>query len=443
MPFNIIDCRRLLNSFDDKREGLVLVYLLALADEEGWVKSSIYAMARELDMHRQTLTRLLHRLFEKGFASWNSSERKGLRVECKRNVTSISDTALSHSENVTFHSETALSHSENVTFRSEDELPTAENYSPIHSQINQKFDSSHALGVTGGVTSDVTDFSTSDGALSYCDSEGCKSEENRVVTGSVTHGVTDFTPDGTTKEETKENKEKNPPTPPKKEKKQKKEEKTLSNGHAREKNPDSEICFANLFNFSPLPTQERSLFIDEPTTATQPSLLPTQEAILFSDEPTTTAQPSLLPTQEAILFTDEPMTITAPAPMPAQKKKKTKASETLEERRQQFLDALTPYIDRYGEEMVRRFGEYWTEPNLRLTRMRFEMQTTWSTPMRLARWARNEQSFNKNNYYHDTFHKPTPNDYIADAQQFAINATEDFIRQAESRRGGIPPHLPL
>ena len=120
-----------------------------------------------------------------------------------------------------------------------------------------------------------------------------------------------------------------------------------------------------------------------------------------------------------------------------------KPEEKLAERRQQFLASLTPYHERYGKEMVTQFGDYWTEPNRSLTKMRFELQRTWSTTLRLATWARNDKIFTHNHNNHDKTTRPTAAEFIADAQRTAIEETERFIREAEIRRGGIPPHLPF
>ena len=115
----------------------------------------------------------------------------------------------------------------------------------------------------------------------------------------------------------------------------------------------------------------------------------------------------------------------------------------LERRRQQFLASLTPYHERYGQEMVTHFADYWTEPNRSQTKMRFELQRTWSTPLRLATWARNDKLFTQNNNRHDKKSRPTAAEFIYNAQRTAIEETERFIRESEIRRGGIPPHLPF
>ncbi|MBR6981562.1 MAG: hypothetical protein IKH88_17280 [Prevotella sp.] len=93
--------------------------------------------------------------------------------------------------------------------------------------------------------------------------------------------------------------------------------------------------------------------------------------------------------------------------------------------------------------MMRHFGEYWTEENRSLTRVCFEMQPTWNTSKRLARWARNELSFQQNYTNQGGYNRSTAADHIREAQETAIRETEEFIRQAEMRRGARPPHLPV
>ena len=118
----------------------------------------------------------------------------------------------------------------------------------------------------------------------------------------------------------------------------------------------------------------------------------------------------------------------SPFPVCARKEISAKTDEErLAQRRQRFIDTLQPFAARYGEEMIRQFAEYWTETNRSNTRMRFELQRTWNTSLRLARWARNDYTFNQpsfNSNYHDNHsnphHRPTSADYIREAQQWAI-----------------------
>lgn len=56
---------------------------------------------------------------------------------------------------------------------------------------------------------------------------------------------------------------------------------------------------------------------------------------------------------------------------------------------------------KYGQQMLQDFFDYWSEPNPSGTKMRFELQKTWDINRRLARWARN--NFNQ----YGTDNKPT------------------------------------
>lgn len=58
----------------------------------------------------------------------------------------------------------------------------------------------------------------------------------------------------------------------------------------------------------------------------------------------------------------------------------------ISERKQNFKEQLVPYIDKYGLEMLKAFSKYWTELNLKKTKMRFEMQDAFEIPKRLATW---------------------------------------------------------
>lgn len=58
----------------------------------------------------------------------------------------------------------------------------------------------------------------------------------------------------------------------------------------------------------------------------------------------------------------------------------------IERRQLKFYDSLVPFVEKYGREMVREFYNYWSEYNRSGTKMRFELQPTWVTSKRLARW---------------------------------------------------------
>lgn len=66
----------------------------------------------------------------------------------------------------------------------------------------------------------------------------------------------------------------------------------------------------------------------------------------------------------------------------------------MERRKKDFGMTLQPYTEQYGREMLNKFYRYWTEPNKSGTKMRFELERTWSIAGRLATWAGNQSVFN-------------------------------------------------
>ncbi len=116
---------------------------------------------------------------------------------------------------------------------------------------------------------------------------------------------------------------------------------------------------------------------------------------------------------------------------PPSRTRARKSTQTLDERRQTFIESLTPFIPTYGMEMVNAFIDYWTEPNRSCSRMRFELQRTWSLPLRLATWARHDRVFVQRTAY---THRPTSNECVAHAQQWAIAETARVVREAEMAR---------
>ena len=114
------------------------------------------------------------------------------------------------------------------------------------------------------------------------------------------------------------------------------------------------------------------------------------------------------------------------------------SAKTFDERRQAFIDSLTPFIPTYGMEMINAFADYWTEPNRSCSRMRFELQRTWSLPLRLATWARHDRVFAQRTAYP---HRPTSNECVIQAQQWAIAESARIVREAEMSRRQQGQHL--
>jgi len=66
---------------------------------------------------------------------------------------------------------------------------------------------------------------------------------------------------------------------------------------------------------------------------------------------------------------------------------------SISERKINFRSTLEPFLQIYGKEVLNAFFLYWTEPNLANTKMRFEMQKTWSISLRLSQWANRDKTF--------------------------------------------------
>ena len=65
----------------------------------------------------------------------------------------------------------------------------------------------------------------------------------------------------------------------------------------------------------------------------------------------------------------------------------------MEQRKKDFGLTLQPYVEQYGRQMLSDFFRYWTEPNKSGTKMKFELERTWSVSGRLATWAGNQRVF--------------------------------------------------
>jgi len=58
----------------------------------------------------------------------------------------------------------------------------------------------------------------------------------------------------------------------------------------------------------------------------------------------------------------------------------------LEPHRKRLINQMMPYRNMYTSEMLNEFYAYWTEPNRSLTKLRWEMEKTWSIERRLKTW---------------------------------------------------------
>jgi len=65
----------------------------------------------------------------------------------------------------------------------------------------------------------------------------------------------------------------------------------------------------------------------------------------------------------------------------------------IEERKSEFYQTLTPYLETYSKVMVREFYEYWSEHGDNDKKMRFEKEKSFSISRRLGTWHKNESKF--------------------------------------------------
>lgn len=79
-------------------------------------------------------------------------------------------------------------------------------------------------------------------------------------------------------------------------------------------------------------------------------------------------------------------------PFPKSKEEKIKERE---QREYEFYNTLVSYVAAYPPEMVREFFNYWKEPNKSGSKMKYEMEVTWDINLRLLRWQKNNDTWNK------------------------------------------------
>lgn len=64
-------------------------------------------------------------------------------------------------------------------------------------------------------------------------------------------------------------------------------------------------------------------------------------------------------------------------------------------REKEFYDQLVPWVSIYGQDMIRKFFDYWRERNKSRTKMRFELQQTWDLAGRLRTWEQKQNDYDK------------------------------------------------
>jgi hypothetical protein len=62
----------------------------------------------------------------------------------------------------------------------------------------------------------------------------------------------------------------------------------------------------------------------------------------------------------------------------------------IEKIQKDFYQSLTPFVKEFGRDTLREFYEYWSEPNKSKTKIKFQLEKTWDTRLRLLRWVKND-----------------------------------------------------
>ena len=78
-------------------------------------------------------------------------------------------------------------------------------------------------------------------------------------------------------------------------------------------------------------------------------------------------------------------------------------NNTISNRRNDFVFEVLTFD--YDESILNGFIDYWTEPNKSNTKMKFELNKTWKTELRLKTWATNQKKWDKPKNNNTTSHR--------------------------------------
>lgn len=67
--------------------------------------------------------------------------------------------------------------------------------------------------------------------------------------------------------------------------------------------------------------------------------------------------------------------------------------KSIEDRKREFYNSLTPYLKEYGKDMIRAFYEYWSEHGENDKKFRKEKEKSFSLKRRLSTWKQNQSRF--------------------------------------------------
>ena len=72
-----------------------------------------------------------------------------------------------------------------------------------------------------------------------------------------------------------------------------------------------------------------------------------------------------------------------------------KNEDIIKKREIKFKSEVFEYLEKYSEEMLNKFCNYWTELNKSKTKMRFELERVFEISKRLATWSSRDNNFKK------------------------------------------------
>jgi hypothetical protein len=83
-------------------------------------------------------------------------------------------------------------------------------------------------------------------------------------------------------------------------------------------------------------------------------------------------------------------------------KEKEEKENLLKKKEIVFKSEVFEFSEKYNEEMLNKFCNYWTEKNKSLTKMRFELEKIFEISKRIATWAARDNEYNKSKQNNDS-----------------------------------------
>lgn len=79
-----------------------------------------------------------------------------------------------------------------------------------------------------------------------------------------------------------------------------------------------------------------------------------------------------------------------------ERKEKENKVKTIEDRKSQFKELLSPFLEKYGRIILNEFFSYWTEHGVNDKKMRFEKEKSFDVGRRLETWFNNQKKWEQN-----------------------------------------------